>query len=184
MKIDNNAYVEVAYKLTVDGKVVDQADETRPLPFIFGQGMLIPKFEENLKGKEVGDEVTFTLTPAEGYGERNEEYINAYPKDMFLDENGKFDESVVFEGAMLQLTTPDGHPLMASVSKIGDEEVTLDFNPPMAGKTLTFDVKVINVREAKPEDMAQFMGGGCGCGCEGGSCDDGSCGCDGGGCAS
>lgn len=178
MKIGNDSFVEVTYTLTVDGQIVDKAEATRPLPFIFGKGFLLPKFEEQLLGKTVGDKVSFTLSPGDGYGEHNPEYMNAYPRDMFNDPDGKFDETVVFEGAMLQLTTPDGQPLMAKVAKITDTEVTLDFNPPMAGKTLNFDVEVVGVRESTAEDLAMFMGGGgsCGCGCDDGGCGDGSCG--------
>ncbi|MEG1554215.1 MAG: peptidylprolyl isomerase [Rikenellaceae bacterium] len=191
MKIGNDSFVEVAYTLTVDGQIVDKADATRPLPFIFGKGFLLPKFEANLLGKEVGGKVSFTLTPEDGYGEHKAEYMNAYPREMFNGPDGSFDESVVFEGAMLQLTTPDGQPLMAKVSKIGDTEITLDFNPPMAGKTLNFDVEVLGVRASTAEDLAMFMGGnscGCGDGCgegDGCGCGEGDgCGCGDGKCCS
>ena len=185
MVIAEKTYAEVAYKLTVDGVVVDQADDSRPLPFVYGKGLLLPKFEEQLNGKGVGETVSFTLSPEDGYGEHNAEYINPYPREMFCDEEGNFDEKVVFVGAMLQLSTPEGHPLMAKVAEIGETEVILDFNPPMAGKTLNFEVTVVSVREEKPEDMAMFMGnggngeGGCGCGDCGCDSNEGGCGSEG-----
>ena len=69
MKISENKFVSLAYTLTVDGQVADQATADRPLEFVYGVGMLLPKFEEFIAGKEVGDKFEFVLTPAEGYGE-------------------------------------------------------------------------------------------------------------------
>lgn len=71
MKISENKFVSLAYTLTVDGQVADQATAERPLEFVYGVGMLLPKFEEFIAGKEAGEKFEFVLTPAEGYGEIN-----------------------------------------------------------------------------------------------------------------
>lgn len=69
MKAENNKMVAVDYTLTVDGKIADRSRPGQPLEFIFGTGMLLPKFEAAIVGKEPGEKVSFTLAPADGYGE-------------------------------------------------------------------------------------------------------------------
>ena len=66
MKIEKNKVIELAYELEVDGAIVDRAVEERPLDYIQGMNMLLPKFEEYLEGKKPGESFAFTLTPAEG----------------------------------------------------------------------------------------------------------------------
>ncbi|MFI3267379.1 MAG: FKBP-type peptidyl-prolyl cis-trans isomerase [Rikenellaceae bacterium] len=182
MKIEQNKFVSLAYTLTVDGAVVDKADATKPLEFIYGTGMLLPKFEEAIAEKVVGDKVSFTLQPADGYGEVVAEYIVELPKNLFEVE-GKIDEKVVAVGNILPMMDNEGNRMNGLVKAISEITVTMDFNHPMSGKVLNFDVEVVGVREATEADT---MGGGCGCGdcgCEeGGNCEDGGCGSKGCGC--
>ncbi len=180
MKIVKDCYVSVAYTLTVNGEVADKAEATSPLGFIFGVGMLLPKFEENLIGKVVGDKVSFTLSPEEGYGESRPEAIVELPKDIFMVE-GKLDTEIIKPGAILPMMDNQGNQMPGTVVELKDEVIVMDFNSPMAGKTLNFDVEVVEVREANEEDMAKFMpaSGGCGCGCGEGDdqndCGEGGC---------
>ena len=153
MKAENNKMVAVDYTLTVDGKIADRSRPGQPLEFIFGTGMLLPKFEAAIVGKEPGEKVSFTLAPADGYGEIVDDAIVDLPKTIFM-VDGKLAEDILF----------------------------VDFNHPMAGKTLNFDVEVISVRDVTPEDLAGKCGcGECSCGddchCEGESHAD--CGCHG-----
>ncbi len=180
MKIAKDSYVSVSYTLTVNGEIADQATAERPLEFVFGMGMLLPKFEENLLGKEAGETATFTLSPADGYGELVQEAIVELPKDIFTVE-GKFDEEIVKAGAVLPMMDNQGNQMPGRVVEVKESVVVMDFNSPMAGKTLNFEVKVEGVRESTPEDMQKFMApqGGCSCGCDEGSeggCEDGCCG--------
>ena len=173
MKVANNTVVTLTYTLhndTKDGAVIDQATKEKPLEGIFGHGMFLPRFEECLQGLEPGDKYGFHLTPAEGYGEYNNEMVfNAKP-DMFMDENGKFSE-LCKEGNTLQFNVGNGAIMPGKIKKVTADSVEIDFNHELAGVPLYFEGEIIAVRELREEDL----GGGCsGCG---GNCDSG---CDGG----
>lgn len=167
MKVENNKMVAVEYKLTVDGQIADQSQPGSPLEFIVGAGMLLPKFEQALMGKEPGDRVAFTLAPADGYGELVDEAIVDLPKNIFM-VDGKLAEDILFEGSQVPMSDQQGNRMMGVVKEVGDEHVKMDFNHPMAGKTLDFEVEVVSVRDVTPEDLASAGSCSCGdCGCEG-----------------
>ncbi|MFI3304576.1 MAG: peptidylprolyl isomerase [Rikenellaceae bacterium] len=180
MKVENNKMVAVNYKLTVNGEVADQSQPGSPLQFICGTGMLLPKFEEAIIGKEVGDKVEFTLEPQDGYGEMNPEAVVELPKNIFEVE-GEIPEDLLVIGNRIPMADASGNRLVGVVTAVSDEGVTMDFNHPMAGATLNFEVEVAMVRDVEPEDLAQS--GGCGCeSCGSGDCgegceSEGSCGC-------
>ena len=183
MKVENGKKVSVDYTLTVDGQIADQSMPGQPLEFICGLGMLLPKFEEAIMGKEPGEKVSFILEPKDGYGEIIPEAIVELPKTVFM-MDGKVAEDILFVGNQIPMATADGQQMVGVVKEVKAEAVVMDFNSPMAGKTLNFDVTVVDVRDTTPEDLAQIMGGGCGCGECGGGCGDHECGegCDCGGC--
>ena len=183
MKVAMNKMVSVDYKLTVDGAIADQSQPGKPLEFIYGMGMLLPKFEEAIMDKEPGDSVAFTLEAKDGYGEVIAEAIVELPKTVFM-MDGKVAEDILFVGSQIPMATADGQPMMGVVKEVKEESVVMDFNHPMAGKTLNFEVTVVDVRDTTPEDLSKFMGGGCSCGDCGGGCGEHECGdgCDCGGC--
>ena len=177
MKVENSKMVSVHYTLTVDGQVADQSREGQPLQFICGTGMLLPKFEGAIMGKEPGEKVSFTLEPKDGYGEIVEEAGDALPKNIFMGD-GKVAGDILFVGSQVPMSDAQGNRMLGVIKEIGEETVKMDFNHPMAGKTLNFDVEVVEVRDVTPEDLAAQ--GGCNCGCHGdceGGCDGG---CEGG----
>lgn len=174
MKISENKFVSLAYTLTVEGEVADQATAERPLEFVFGIGMLLPEFEKHIAGKGVGESFEFTLSPENGYGEINPDAVVELPKDIFM-VDGELAADMLVVGNVLPMSDNQGNRLMGTVRTINPESVTMDFNHPMAGKVLNFTGDVVALREATPEDMMPMMGGGCGC-------DDSGCGCEEGGC--
>lgn len=173
MKVEANKMVGVDYKLTVDGQIADQSRPGEPLEFIFGTGMLLPKFEEAVLGKEPGESVEFTLAPKDGYGEFIPEAVVDLPKSTFM-VNGKVADEMLYAGSQIPMSDAQGNRMLGVVKEVGADTVKMDFNHPMAGKTLNFSGQILEVRDARPEDMMP-AGGGCSCGCEG-DCGDGGCG--------
>ena len=189
MVIDNNLFVAVSYTLIVgenDGNatVMETAPKDKPFVFTFGLGMVLPKFEENLKGKAVGDAFNFTLTPEEAYGDFEEGRVVELSLDIFKNDKGEIDSPQVAVDHTLQMMDAEGNTMLGTITAINGDKVTMDFNHPLAGEHLHFVGEVIEVREATAEEMAAAIsmhqggcgGGGChgchGCGSEG----EGGCG--------
>ena len=193
MKAQQNNYVEVTYTLIVgenDGEatVMEQATKERPFRFIFGMNMLLPKFEEGLLGKEIGESFDIKISPADAYGEYEEERVVNLSLDLFKDENGKIDTSMVAPDHTLPMMDNEGNVMHGTVVEVTDNHVKMDFNHPLAGEELHFVGEVIESREATLEEMAKatqphHCGGNCG-GCKGchsdGADDDSEGGCCGG----
>ena len=154
MKISEKKVVALTYTLTVDGQVADQTTEDRPLDFIFGMGYLLPKFEENIAGKEPGDTFEFTLTPSEGYGEHNPDMIVELPKHIF-EVDGKIQEGLLTVGNMIPMMNQQGGVMHGKVHEVKDNSVMMNFNHPMAGKTLNFTGKILTVRDGRPARRVQ-----------------------------
>lgn len=152
MKVEQNKVVSLTYELMVEGTLADKADENRPLEYIHGTGMLLPKFESEVEGKEPGDEFAFTLTPEEGYGEFDESRLIDLPKEAFM-MDGRVREDLLVVGKMIPMMTEDRRPINGIVYQVTETTVTMDFNHPMAGKTLNFTGKVVAVRDATEKEL-------------------------------
>ena len=189
MKITNNAVVNAEYELYVDGdngelELMEKATSEQPLNFIFGVGMMLPKFEQNLSGMEAGESFDFTIGNEEAYGPYDDEAIVELERAVF-EIDGKLDEEMVFEGNVVPLMDSEGNRLQAQVVSVTDSHVTVDLNHPLAGENLHFKGKVLEVREATEDELNALLGGGgCGCGSDcgcndgdGDGCSNGSCGC-------
>lgn len=158
MKIDTNKVVALTYELIVDGQLADKTTEERPLEFIFGTGTLLPKFEEYILGKEPGDGFKFTLSPAEGYGEYDEGALVELPKNVF-EVDGKLREDLLVPGNMIQMMNSMGGIVPGMVKEVKADTVQMDFNSPMAGKTLNFTGKILTVREATDQEIEEGLHG-------------------------
>ncbi len=152
-----------------NGEVFDTSEGKSPLTFTVGAGMLIKGFDEAVLGMNVGESKTVTIPPEMGYGPRNEDAMVDIPRSQFPDE------IPLTEGLELQLQDPQGRPVPARVAEITDDNVKMDVNHFLAGKTLVFDIKIVQTGlEPVNQDCgcgcgtdASDCGTGCGGGCEG-----------------
>jgi FKBP-type peptidyl-prolyl cis-trans isomerase SlyD len=138
MAIEKGSKVSLEYTLTVDEQVVDTNKGSDPLIFTQGNEEIIPGLDKQLLGLESGDEKAVTLAPEDGYGPLNEEACVEVPIEQVPEEARQI-------GAQLMTQGPGGHPVPLAVKDIKEEIIVLDLNHPLAGKTLNFDVKVIEV---------------------------------------
>ena len=152
MKAEKNKVVSLTYELIVDGVLADKADESRPLDYIHGTGMLLPKFESEVEGKEPGEAFAFTLTPEEGYGTYDPGQLIDLPLEAFM-MDGKVRDDLLVAGTVIPMMSDSGQVVQGTVRNVTDRAVTMDFNHPMAGKTLNFTGKVIGVREATEKEL-------------------------------
>lgn len=152
MKAEKNKVVALTYELIVEGALADKADENRPLEYIHGTGMLLPKFESFVEGKEPGETFEFTLSPEEGYGTFEPERLVKIPKEAFMID-GKVREDLLVVGKMIPMMNDAGQVMNGVVYEVEDSSVTMDFNHPMAGKTLNFSGKVVSVRDATEKEL-------------------------------
>jgi len=153
MTIENNHVVAVKYILHTieeDGTktLVEETTAENPLTFLYGVGMMIPKFEQNILGLKAGDKAEFVIQPEEAYGPKQEDAIAQLPIDMFA-ESG-----IPPIGAILPLSDNQGNNFQAFVVEVNPEAVVADLNHPMAGKVLDFQVEVLNTRPATEEELS------------------------------
>ncbi len=156
MKVGKDKVVTLTYTLRFDnaeGDVIQEVNEERPFVHLFGNGTLLPKFENNLDGLEPEAEFSFGLTPSEGYGELTKDAIIELDKKIFEVE-GKIDDNLLKVGNMITMQDQNGNPLEGRVLEIHPEKVIMDFNHPLAGKNLHFSGAIIDVRSASDEELS------------------------------
>lgn len=177
--IKKNQLVKLSYQLFVEGEtpesevLVESAPAERPLVFVQGIGMMLPKFEEALQGKSAGEDFDFRLFASDAYGEYQEDAVLTLSKELFTID-GVFDSERVFVGNVVPMTTTDGQIVNAQVTDITEQEVTIDLNHPFAGEELHFTGKVLEVRDATADEIDRMLHpkSCCGGGCKGGGCGD------------
>ena len=152
MAIESNNVVSLNYILhTVENgekTFVEQTTTENPLTFLYGVGMMLPKFEENIATLNVGDKTSFELPAVDAYGERDDRAIAQLPADMFQ-ETG-----LPPVGEVLPLQDNQGNQFRAVVVEVTPEAVVADLNHPMAGKTLNFEIEILAVRPATEEELS------------------------------
>jgi len=146
MKIEKDTVVTLQFKVAEPtGKLIEQSRE--PMVYLHGgYENTLPKIEAALDGKEPGHEVTLTLEPQDAFGVRDEALVRTIPKSEF--------PPGVKVGGQLEGRLDDGSPHVFHVMKIKGQEVLLDGNHPLAGRTLRFTLKVTGVRAANAEEIA------------------------------
>jgi len=123
-----------------EGNLIDSTQGRGPFTFTTGRNEVIPGFEREVASMEEGEEKTFSLSPEEAYGEFKEELLETVPRQIV--------EGIDLQkGMVLQGQTPDGQTFLVRVVDFDEEKVVLDHNHPLAGKTLTFTVKLLEKEE-------------------------------------
>ncbi|MGZ8436854.1 MAG: FKBP-type peptidyl-prolyl cis-trans isomerase [Candidatus Binatia bacterium] len=142
--VKDGMMVSMDYTLKgTDGKVIDTNKGREPLKYVHGQKMMIPGLEKELTGMKVGGEKNVTVKPEDAYGPINKNAFQEVPKEK-LPANG------LKVGAVLAAKSPEGQVVSMRVHEIKDSSVVMDMNHPMAGKTLVFNVKIVDIQPAPP----------------------------------
>jgi len=166
-KVESGVFVSVDYTGTLDnGDVFDSSVGRQPLEVQMGSGSVLPGFESALMGMSLNETKTFTLSPEDAYGHRDESRMHKFPKsDIPAGIEPEVDQ-------ILMLSTQQGQQIPARVDSVDEEKVTFDLNHPLAGRTLTFNIKVMGISETATQQHA-----GCSPHCSSGDCDCGNSGC-------
>jgi FKBP-type peptidyl-prolyl cis-trans isomerase SlpA len=142
MAITENSTITLHFALMLeDGQVVDSTFEReKPASFVFGDGNLLPSVEANLLGLRTGDKETFTLAPEQAFGQRNPANIQRFPRSQFSAD------MELYEGLVISFADAARAELPGVVSSVDDERVEVDFNHPLAGRSLLFKVEILDVQ--------------------------------------
>lgn len=145
--VQDGVVVSIEYTLRVDDEVVDSSDGHGPLQFLMGHGNIVPGLESEMRGMKIGDRKDVIVAPADGYGEYIEDALmevtrDQFPKDMPIEVD-------------LELTVRDdeGEGRYARVEAVEGQTVHLNFNHPLAGDELHFNVKVVALRDPTDEEL-------------------------------
>ena len=162
-KVEKGKFVKVDYEGRLDnGEVFDSSQGGQPLELQVGGGQIIKGFEEQLEGMELREKKTFTLDPEDAYGNRDENQLHTFSRSEVPEE---MNPQV---GDMIGLQTPDGQQIPATIAEADEEKIVVDLNHPLAGKSLTFDIEVVDINDQPSPEMQQHAcghGGQGGCGC-------------------
>ena len=156
MQIKKDNVVTLHYRLKADndtGKVIEETFGNEPLTFLYGAGQMIPDFEKNIEGKKVGDTHSFGIKSEAAYGEVNPNAVVKLPLDTFR-VNGELATDLLVVGNTIPMSDDQGNRMNGTIREVGDAEVTVDFNHPMAGQDLHFTIEIVDVREATTEELA------------------------------
>lgn len=145
--VQDNLVVTLDYELIFEEETLESTEEGEPIVFIQGLGQIIPGLESALYGLKVGDQKTVTIQPEDAYGEYDPESL----QEVKIEE---FSEEVPLDvGTFLDMKDDEDEVLSAQIIAADEETVTLDFNHPLAGKTLTFKITVTNLRPPTDEEL-------------------------------
>ena len=147
-RIQDGVVASIAYTLKVGEEVIEVIDRAEAVEYLHGEDNIVPGLETALAGKQVGDTFTVTVEAADAYGEYDEALVERIP----LEEFG--DTSEINVGDELELLDEEDDEIVseATVREITDTDIVLDFNPFLAGKSLTYITEVVSIREATQQE--------------------------------
>ncbi|MEK6748521.1 MAG: peptidylprolyl isomerase [Pseudomonadota bacterium] len=149
MKITKNTVVSFEYTLKdTQGQLIDSSVGQAPFAYIQGTGSIIPGLEREMEGRSMQDSFSAVIPPEQAYGVRDEELVQDVPRSLFETASGQIEVGMQF-----QTPTEVGFQTVTVVA-VTSENVRVDGNHPLAGQTLAFDVKIVTVRAATPDELA------------------------------
>lgn len=131
-----------------ENKLIDSTAEDKPLSFLSGHNQIFPKVEDKLGEMIIGSKKTIKLQPEEAFGQYTKDAIQTVKRTTFSEENPPQ------EGQSYLANTPEGKQLPFVVKKVEEDDVTVDFNHPLAGKELTVEMELLNIRDATKEELS------------------------------
>lgn len=154
LRLQHNRIGAIAYTLWVDGKIEERILAEEPIEYLHGAENLLPSLEDALIGREAGSQFALELSPKDGYGEYDSDAIETIDRAEF-----ELDTADIQVGDTLDIWKEGDDDIYEEVTvlEITDTHIKLDFNHPLAGKTLTYEVEVVDVREATAEEIAAGM---------------------------
>ncbi|MBK8975126.1 MAG: peptidylprolyl isomerase [Planctomycetes bacterium] len=139
--------VSIHYKLKLDdGEVVDSSEGSAPLSYLHGAGNIVVGLERALEGSAVGNEVSVAVAPGDGYGEHEDGLVQTVPRNAFPD-GARLKPGITF-----QAVDEDDHAMIGTITEVQGDQITVDFNHPLAGETLHFEVTIAGVRDSTDEE--------------------------------
>jgi len=147
MKVEDEKVVQFLYELKDEQQTVLESTEGEPVAYLHGFKNMMAGLENALAGKSVGDKFSVTLSPEEGYGERVEGSVQRVPVK-------HLQGAKKWKPGMIATVETEQGSRQVTVIKMGKFMVTVDSNHPFAGKTLTFDIEVVDIRDATGEEIA------------------------------
>ena len=146
LKVQDGQVVSMDYTLRVDGEILDTSAGHAPLEFLQGAGNIIPGLEQELYGMSLGESKVVIVQPEDGYGVLDPDAFVNIPKE-------QFPANIRIEvGVEIQVSDDGGSPMSARIDSLGDDDVRLDFNHPLAGKELHFETTIVGLRDATDEE--------------------------------
>lgn len=145
--VQDHMVVKLDYTLIVEDEIMESTEEGEPIEFIQGLGQIIPGLEDALYGMQVGEEKRVEIQPEDAYGKYD-------PDSLEVAKKVEFSEEIPLDvGTFLDFRDNEGEVLSAQIIETDEETVTLDFNHPLAGKSLTFEVTIAALRPASQEEL-------------------------------
>jgi FKBP-type peptidyl-prolyl cis-trans isomerase SlyD len=157
MQVEKNKVIGISYRLKADNGETgmqpwEEVPETAPFLFLVGTDSVFPKFEEALIGKSIGDEFSVFIDFDNAYGDYYEERKTVIPKSNFKQQGTEKREPLKV-GKVVPMQDEKGNQIKGEIIKINYLGVHMDFNPPLAGYDLSFEGKIISIRDAEPEEI-------------------------------
>ena len=157
MKVENKKVISLIYKLRVDsedGEIIEDVLKDEPMIFLYEGGYMLPKFEENVKGLEVGSNFKFKIDCEDAYGMAEEDAVVDLPISNF-EVDGEIDNEMLEEGNVIPMRDEEGNYFDGVVVEANSETVIIDFNHPFAGDDLYFTGEIVEIKDATEEEIKQ-----------------------------